>query len=71
MRTNSGAGDLLFLSAANKRFFKRASDMFLLFSFSLSLAFRKKADFHSEVKEVISQHGISLCGATDGVHVYA
>lgn len=69
MRTKSDVGNLLFLLPVNKRVFKRASDIFLLFF--LSLAFRKKADFHSELKEVIFTAWISLCGATDGVRVYA
>lgn len=37
VRTRSGVGNCLFLSAANKRFFKRASDIFFSFFFLLLL----------------------------------
>lgn len=35
-RTRSGVGNFLFLSAANKRFFKRASDIVFSFLFAVS-----------------------------------
>lgn len=38
VRTRSGVGNCLFLSAANKRFFKRASDIFFLSFFSCCLS---------------------------------
>lgn len=70
VRTRSGVGNCLFLSAANKRFFKRASDIFFfLFSladcprFSLFLSFpllliKREADFAVRgEREVVSLQG--------------
>lgn len=80
VRTRSGVGNCLFLSAANKRFFKRASDIFFSFFFLLllvlvSLSFsllliKREADFTVRgEREVVSHGGVDFpsAGVTKGV----
>lgn len=80
LRTKSGVGNFLFLFAANKIFFKRASDIFWLilfsfflsFSLSLSLAllpFVRREILTVKREKLFSQRGFPSAGQKDGVRV--